>query len=240
MNDRDTSALDSLIRELEDITKCFVEGNSLTGLFLQSEDQALFKQKIMEATALLDDLIGANNRYSINIINTVNQGSGGFMGGPSLNCVREVIGILKASKTQISRGVTAKSKVNNYISETRLKELRSITSQKYDLARLIRMLEEINDANEKHSYISIGLLCRAIIDHVPPIFMYKSFSEVANNYKGSKSFKGSMLHLENSLRKISDSHLHTQIRDREVLPTFHQVDFRADIDVLLAEIVRIL
>ena len=48
-----------------------------------------------------------------------------------------------------------------------------------------------------------------------------------------------MLNLENSLRNISDANLHTNIRKKEVLPTFNQVDFRADIDVLLAEIVQI-
>ncbi len=234
------SDLDSLIRELEDITTRFVKGNSITGLFLQSEDQAFFKQKIMEVTALLDELFGENNRYSINIINTVNQGSGGFMGGPSLNCVREGIGILKASKTQLSRGIPKKEKRNSYICDSRLNELRSLKNQNFDLSRLIKILEEINDANESQSYMSIGMLCRAIIDHVPPIFACKSFSEVANNYKGSKSFKDSMLHLEKSLRKVSDAHLHIQIRDKEILPTFQQVDFRADIDVLLAEVVRIL
>lgn len=234
------SDLDSLIHELEDITTHFVSGDNLVGLFLQSEDQALFKQKMMEVIALLDELFGDNNRYSINIVNTVNSGSGGFVGGPSLSCVRQVIGILKAANKQLSRGVISKSKASSYINDIRLNELRSITSQDYDLTRLIRILEEINNANESQSLMSIAMLSRSFIDHVPPLFSCKRFSEVANSYKGSKSFKESMLHLENSLRKVSDAHLHTHIRDKEVLPTFNQVDFRADIDVLLAEIVRIL
>jgi len=49
-----------------------------------------------------------------------------------------------------------------------------------------------------------------------------------------------MAHLENSARRIADAHLHTQIRARETLPTATQVNFSNDLDVLLAEIVRIL
>jgi hypothetical protein len=84
------------------------------------------------------------------------------------------------------------------------------------------------------------MLTRAILDHVPPIFGSTKFGEVANNYAGAKSFKESMLNLENSSRKISDQYLHVQVRTKETLPTVRQVDFSNDLDVLLAEIVRIL
>jgi len=49
-----------------------------------------------------------------------------------------------------------------------------------------------------------------------------------------------MLTLENSSRKITDQHLHGQIRKGETLPTARQLDFPQDVDVLLAEIIRIL
>ena len=68
----------------------------------------------------------------------------------------------------------------------------------------------------------------------------KTFPEVANNYQCEKSFRGSMQHLDKSLRNIADAHLHIQIRSSEVLPTGPQVDFRADLDVLLGEVVRVL
>ena len=48
-----------------------------------------------------------------------------------------------------------------------------------------------------------------------------------------------MANLNSSLRNIADAHLHVQIRQSEILPTQTQVDFRADLDALLAEIVRI-
>lgn len=49
-----------------------------------------------------------------------------------------------------------------------------------------------------------------------------------------------MKHLDGQSRAIADGHLHSQIRARESLPTANQVDFRAGIDVLLAEIDRII
>lgn len=109
----------------------------------------------------------------------------------------------------------------------------------YDLSRLLQMLTELDHAYAAESYISVTLIVRAILDHVPPLFGLGTFAEVVNNYKGTKSFKDSINHLENSSRKIADSYLHTRIRSKETLPTKTQVNFSNDLDVLLAEIVRI-
>jgi len=80
-----------------------------------------------------------------------------------------------------------------------------------------------------------------MLDHIPPIFQYNKFSEVANNYgKGGKSFKESMERLENSSRKIADGYLHSQIRSKEILPNDTQVNYSNDIDLLLSEIIRLL
>jgi hypothetical protein len=89
--------------------------------------------------------------------------------------------------------------------------------------------------------MSIAMLVRAIVDHVPPILGQSSFSRVANNYGASgQSFSKSMKHLDTALRNVADAHLHQQIRKSETLPTAPQVDFRASLDVLLSEIVRVL
>jgi hypothetical protein len=80
-------------------------------------------------------------------------------------------------------------------------------------------------------------LVRSVIDHIPPLFGKTNFAEVCGSH-GTRSFKDSMNKLE-SCRKIADSYLHTQIRNRESLLTRTQIDFRADLDVLLQEIVRV-
>jgi hypothetical protein len=127
-----------------------------------------------------------------------------------------------------------------FVDPSRMSELKGLKSTKYDLSKLIRYCEELDNNFRAECFLSVPMLGRAILDHVPPIFGCKSFSEVANNYAGTKSFKQSMEHLENSLRKIADAHLHVQIRKSEVLPNRTQVNYSADLDVLLAEIVRLL
>lgn len=127
-----------------------------------------------------------------------------------------------------------------FVDAGRLAELRAIKHQKFDMARLIALCEELNICVEHGCVFALAALTRAIIDHVPPIFGLATFAQVASNYGGGKSFKESMRHLENSARKIADSHLHLQIRSKEVLPTPTQVDFSRELDVMLGEIVRIL
>ena len=127
-----------------------------------------------------------------------------------------------------------------YVDLERIKELRAIKSDKFDLLKLIELCEELNKSYASGCYLAVAMLVRAILDHIPPIFECKGFTEVANNYTGSRSFKQSMANLENSSHKIADAHLHGQIRSKEALPNKTQVNFSNDLDVLLAEIVRVL
>lgn len=133
----------------------------------------------------------------------------------------------------------AKSGAYNFVNQNRIKELKTIKNDNFDITKLIRFCEELNSAFSLENFLSTAMLVRAIADHIPPIFGKTSFTEVANNH-GSKSFKESMKNLDNSSRKISDAHLHTQIRKKEVLPNSNQVDFSNDLDVLLGEIYRVL
>lgn len=126
-----------------------------------------------------------------------------------------------------------------YVPENRLDGLRAVESDDFDLSKLIRFCEELNSAFQNENYLSVAILARAILDHVPPIFGFKTFIEVVNNY-GGKSFKKSSQNLQNSSRNIADAYLHEPIRRKESLPNGIQIDFRNDLDVLLGEIVRIL
>ena len=131
------------------------------------------------------------------------------------------------------------TKKSYYIESTMVLALSELKSEKYDLSKLIKMCKELNDNYSLNNYLACGMLIRAILDHVPPIFDKKTFTKVANNY-GTKSFKDIVLPLEDSARKISDSYLHNPIRKKELLPNKTQVSFQPNMDVLLSEIVRIL
>lgn len=117
--------------------------------------------------------------------------------------------------------------------------MKSIKSEDFDLTRLIRLLEELNIAYSNECYMSCAMICRSILDHIPPLFECKTFVEVANNH-GGKSIKGNAQHLQNSLRNIADNHLHQPIRKKEVLPNQSQINFSNDLDVMLSEIIRLL
>jgi len=135
------------------------------------------------------------------------------------------------------------SKTNkiDFIDSSRIDEIRKILSKKYDLSKLIEFCEELNINFNNKCYLAVPMICRALLDHVPPIFNCKNFPEVSNNYLGgTKSFKESMQHLDRSLRNIADAKLHVQIRSSETLPNKTQVNFSNDLDVLLEEIVRVL
>lgn len=125
------------------------------------------------------------------------------------------------------------------ISESRLDELRALASSRFDFKKLIRLCEEINTAYGAECYFATAILTRAILDHVPPVFGFSTFAEVANNYGGGgQSFKQTMQHLENASRRVADAHLHMPIRNSETLPNQQQVNCGQQLDVLFAEIVR--
>ena len=126
-----------------------------------------------------------------------------------------------------------------YVSETRIDQISMTDSENFDFSRLIALLQELNLASRSSAFFSVAFLVRAIIDHVPPLFSLQNFGEVANNYPGTKSFKKNMANLNDALRNIADGYLHSHIRSREELPLPQQVDFRAQLDQLLTEIVRV-
>ncbi|MBX5164824.1 MULTISPECIES: hypothetical protein [Rhizobium] len=126
----------------------------------------------------------------------------------------------------------------DFVDIARMAELRAISNSQFDLTRLVRMCEEINSAWGAGNTISVAMLARAMVDHVPPIFGQTSFSQVTS--QASRSIRGSFEQIQTALRHIADGALHTQIRRRETIPTTTQVDFRQSFDVLLGELVRIL
>ena len=152
-----------------------------------------------------------------------------------------------ASSLQIIKNIVSNFDVpvehtspGNYVNPDRIHELTEIKDTRFDLTKLLRLCKDLNICSQHGALLAVPMIVRGIIDHVPPIFEKEKFSEVANNYNGSKSFKASMQHLHNSSRNIADSYLHTQIRSKEAMPTETQINFKNDLDVLLQEIVRIL
>lgn len=162
-----------------------------------------------------------------------------FVGGPLEN--REAAMEWVRRKENKQPKSSGKSGYMTLISESRLAELRALMSPDFDFRKLIRLCEELNTAFQEECYFATAMLTRGLLNHVPPVFLCKTFSEVANNYAGGgKSFKETMQHLENAARKVADAHLHMPIRKSETLPTAQQVNCGQQLDMLLSEIVRIM
>ena len=155
----------------------------------------------------------------------------------------EKIATTNKPKNQVDQALTV-SPNHPFIDEGRLQELKEISSKqsKFDLSKLIKLCEELNSNYSNENYYATGMLTRAIMDHVPPIFNCRNFQEVENNYpSGTKSFKEVMKVQALKIQKnISHGFLHEQIRESESLPNATQVDCSSAIDKLLEEIVRIL
>lgn len=234
-----------LVDEFDALRELFVEGDSISGYFLPTAESAKFEQLFLETKSLIDDALGRNNDYSKRLLTSHVNGVGGFMGGPSLACVEEIIAFINAAIKHIGRkprnGLMDRETQSNpvpFVDPGRIDELRNISSNAWDFSRLAQMCVEINAAYLGKNYISVAALTRAIIDHVPPVFGKHDFEQVASNH-GGQSFKASMKQLQNSMRNIADAYLHQHIRKKENVPNPSTVEVRKEIDVLLAEIIRI-
>jgi hypothetical protein len=240
----DTDDLLAIADELAKLKGRFVD--SAHGAFLKADDQSHFEAMVTEAKAIIGGALGHVNDFTFGIITSTVNGVGGLMGGPSYVCIGEVEGIIRGAVRQINRKANAPKPSligalkDPYVNFVRLAELKALPKKQWDFSKLIQLCAELNIVtNNDGATYATAMLVRAIVDHVPPIFGMNGFSQVADNYAGTSSFKGSMQHLNRSMRNIADGILHEQIRQKEALPSPQQVDFRQDLDRLLGEIVRI-
>lgn len=237
--------LEKIIHSLREMEERFEQPTTAAAPHLNSTDRASFKRLLLEAKGILSTVLGLNDFGTQLLLMTNLPGYGAF-NPPSLAQLHEAIGLIEGGLNQVRRKISQGHKPHGvlskaaYVDPTRILQLRGTKSDQWDLKRLVRLLEELNSAHEHELHMATAMLVRAVVDHVPPIFNAKNFSEVANNYPAPRSFSDQMRQLDTSLRKIADMHLHQPVRKAEALPLAPQVDFRGALDVLLSEVVRLL
>lgn len=146
-----------------------------------------------------------------------------------------VIDYLREASSDATYATTVRSN-SVFVDEGTLQELRSKISATFDLRKLVRFCEELNDSYSRANYLAAVLLIRAVMNHVPPVFGCRTFSEVTA--QSSKSLKAIFERLEDSARPIADLHTHALIRKRETLPTKHQVEpYKASFELLIQEVI---
>lgn len=246
--------IDELIH-LNALPRRGVEPGFLSTDTLTDEVRTRVSGVIVEAKMLLDRNMGGGNEFS-NALTVLRVGhpmpsevqdllqralryvrtSPPVSAAPAQSPVAATRSLIEASIRGLTHG-TAEPLRDSYVHADRLAELRQLRSKRWDLARLIRLCEELNIAHRNECTQSVGMLLRAIKDHCPPIFGMANFKEVANNAAGvSQSRRKLLKKLDESLTHIADAFLHEQIRRSESLPTPAQVAFTAELDALLAEI----
>jgi hypothetical protein len=235
--------IDDLVNIADDmdaLLPLFEDGGSLTGLFLSSENASTFSAHVVEAKSILDQALGYANNFSMALLKAANESS--RVSGPSYVLVETTAKMIRAGARDIQRKSAqqpAAPDAKLYVHPSRIIALQRLPAGRWDFKRLVELCREINVAAAHQCHMSTAMLLRTILNHVPPVLGFGAFSEVANNYGSSPSFKKSMKRLQDSLRNIADFHLHLPIRAIEDLPTATQVDFAADLDVLLGEIIRV-
>jgi len=237
--------LSQVREEMKSILDGFTRNSD--GIHISDGDQAKFTELVLDAQDIANSMLGLLNSYSFRLENMKREGINNFVGSQSFHSVEQIISIVNAAIRAIRRkdnGATAALSDDPvlsrpYVNSSRLADLRSISSNEFDLQRLIRMCEELNHSFENDNFLASAMLVRAITDHVPPIFGAAKFAQYTSSVP-EKSLKGTMQNLQSSLRNIADGILHQLIRKKEVLPTATQVDFRQDLDALLGEVIRTL
>ena len=207
------------------------------------------KSEFLEWAAKVEPLLSFNVSYQIDFqtaLSMIHLNLSSVTAGPLADQMRTtLLQAIEQLKHQMDtseepQGIKISTSSKEYVHPERLKELKEVPSDKFDLSKVFKLCEELNEAYKTNSVFSIIMLTRALIDHVPPVLGCRTFNEVVNNYAGTKSFKESMERLNSSSRRIADQHLHTSVRNSESIPTMNQVDFSNDIDVLLGEVYRVL
>jgi hypothetical protein len=114
-------------------------------------------------------------------------------------------------------------------------ELGKVNNTSFDATKLTGYCKETNSSFSHGNIVACLLLMRTVLNHVPPVFGYRTFSEVTAN--AGKSLRENLQHLETGLRKLADLYAHQQIRKSEQYPTKSQVEpFRAQFELLLHEV----
>jgi hypothetical protein len=107
-------------------------------------------------------------------------------------------------------------------------------SGQFDWAKLLRLIDELNDNYARGSIYAVHAMLRAILDHIPPALGCTTFMAVANNYPWSRADKAYMKRLLD-FRLQADDALHRQISAQADLLNPDDIPPRAWINRLLQE-----
>ncbi len=135
---------------------------------------------------------------------------------------------------------TVESTKIDYTGETGLyikEEIIDLISKKengFDYSKLKVLIDELNKSHLNHDVYSSLSLIRTIQNHIPPLFGFNTFEEVASNYSwGTTDKKYVQILLES--RNISDDTLHRRISNKKDLADMGDIPAKICLNTLLQE-----
>ncbi len=93
----------------------------------------------------------------------------------------------------------------------------NLSHQKNPPFKLVEICHDINTNYLKNRYQVVIVFIRAVLDYIPPIFGYKTTSQVYSNLKKYKSFKKALEGVDKSTRNLADDILHNQATINEII-----------------------
>ena len=101
---------------------------------------------------------------------------------------------------------------------------------KLDRSKLLRLIEELNENYTRGSTYAAHAVLRALLDHIPPLLGYTSFTAVVNNYPWSRTDKAYMRRLLDFKLQADDA-MHRQISARADLLSPHDSSYSRGLTV---------
>lgn len=124
---------------------------------------------------------------------------------------------------------------DTYVSATMIEALQAAATQsRWNCDKLLQLIDELNDNHASGNAYSAHAMLRAILDHIPPVFGYDDFKQVANNYSWSRTDSKYMKKLLD-FKLQGDDVLHRQISTSADLLSIEDMPPRAWINKLLQE-----
>jgi hypothetical protein len=105
---------------------------------------------------------------------------------------------------------------------------------RFNVAKLLDLIDELNDNYARGNTYASHALLRGLLDHIPPVFDYKSFDEVASNYHWPQTDKKYMKQLA-AFRAQGDDALHRPISADADLLGIDDMPMGVRVDRLLLE-----
>ena len=117
---------------------------------------------------------------------------------------------LSISEPSESDSSVPRMAVSSYVEDHLLAELgKKAATTSWRLDRLLGFLQELNSNFEAENPYSCCMLLRSIMDHTPPLFGAKTFSEVASSFPWPRTDKKYLKQLQD-FRAVADDVLHRQ------------------------------